>query len=79
MGGVGAAARAGPGQGREPAGGAAVEPVALEMWTGTHPPHQVNWETLLPIWHEKQPRIRVTAMQQPASTMISGGERTNRR
>jgi ABC-type glycerol-3-phosphate transport system substrate-binding protein len=65
VGGAGAAACAGPGQEGAPPGGAGAEPVALEMWTGTHPPHQVNWETLLPIWHEKQPRIRVTAMQQP--------------
>jgi ABC-type glycerol-3-phosphate transport system substrate-binding protein len=59
------AACAGPGQQAPAGGGAAVEPVDLEMWTGTHPPHQANWETLLKIWHEKEPRVRVTAMQQP--------------
>ncbi|HVG95848.1 MAG TPA: extracellular solute-binding protein [Chloroflexota bacterium] len=35
------------------------------MWTGTHPPHQDNWTKLLPLWQQKQPQVKVTAMQQP--------------
>jgi ABC-type glycerol-3-phosphate transport system substrate-binding protein len=48
-----------------PGGSAKAEPVELEMWTGTHPPHQDNWVTLLNIWQQKQPEVKVTAMQQP--------------
>lgn len=45
--------------------GAKAEPVDLEMWTGTHLPHQANWEVLLKTWQAKSPDVRVRAMQQP--------------
>src|SRR5262245_10366768 len=60
------AACGGTGQPAAGTGGSAqAEPVELEMWTGTHPPHQDNWVTLLNIWQQKQPEVKVTAMQQP--------------